>query len=323
MQSLWEDLRGRPPFAQPYVKYTKRLSQFVYDLSRMMTLTDVAEATGLSWDTAKDMVRPFLQKTVDNLRYGDLKYLAIDELYLGRKRKFYTMVIDLESGRIVWVAHGRGGDCLRKFWRRLRLAKAKIVAVAMDMSAAYWKAVRENLREAAIVFDKFHIVKLVNEKLDELRRDLVRQAEGLLNTSIKGLRYLLLTRRDHLAADKQYTLDVALKFNQPLFSAYYLKEELTLLWEQPTLEGMKAFLEDWCRRAAQTGIRLFQSLAKTLLSHRSGILSWFTHRINSGRMEGINNKIRTLTRSAYGYRDESFFFLKLYNLHRSRQELVG
>lgn len=323
MQSLREDLRGLPPFAQPYVRYTKRLSQFVYDLSRMMTLADVADATGLSWDTAKDMVRPFLQKTVDDLRYRDLKYLAIDEIYIGRKRKFYTVVIDLESGRIVWVVHGRGGDCLRKFWRRLRLAKAKIVAVAMDMSAAYWKAVRENLREAAIVFDKFHIVKLVNEKLDELRRELVREAEGLLNTSIKGLRYLLLTRRDHLAVDKLHTLDVALQFNQPLFTAYYLKEELILLWEQPTLEGMKAFLEDWCCRAAQTGIRWFQSLAKTLLGHRSGILSWFTHRINSGRMEGINNKIRTLTRSAYGYRDESFFFLKLYNLHRSRRELVG
>jgi transposase len=289
----------------------------------MMTLTDVAEAIGLSWDTAKDMVRPFLQKTMDNLRYRDLKYLAIDEIYVGRKKKFYTVVIDLESGRIVWVAHGRGGDCLRKFWRRLRLAKTKIVAVAMDMSAAYWKAVRENLREAAIVFDKFHIVKLVNEKLDELRRDLVRQAEGLLNTSIKGLRYLLLTRRDHLAADKQHTLDVALQFNQPLFTAYYLKEELSLLWEQPTAAAMEAFLKGWCCRATQTGIRLFQSLAKTLLSHCSGILSWFTHRINSGRMEGINNKIRTLTRSAYGYRDEGFFFLKLYNLHRSRRELVG
>jgi transposase len=289
----------------------------------MMTLTDVADATDLSWDTVKDMVKPFLQKTVDHLRYRDLKYLAIDEIYVGRKKKFYTVVIDLDSGRIVWVAHGRGGDCLRKFWRRLRLAKAKIVAVAMDMSAAYWKAVRENLREAAIVFDKFHIVKLVNEKLDELRRDLVRQAEGLLNTSIQGLRYLLLTRRDHLAADKQHTLDEALKFNQPLFTTYYLKEELSLLWEQPTAAAMEAFLKGWCCRATQTGIRLFQSLAKTLLSHCSGILSWFTHRINSGRMEGINNKIRTLTRSAYGYRDEGFFFLKLYNLHRSRQELVG
>lgn len=299
------------------------MSRFVYDLSQMMTLADAAEATGLSWDTAKEMVRPFLQKTVDELRYKDLKRLAIDELYVGRKKKFYTIVINLESGRIVWVAHGRGGDCLRKFWRRLRLAKTRIEAVAMDMSAAYWKVVREHLPVAAVVFDKFHIVKMVNERLDEVRRALVRQAEDVFKASIKGLRFLLLTRRTNLDEDKQQSLEAALKLNQPLFAAYYLKEELLLLWEQPTAEAMLKFLQDWCRRAMETGLSAFQRLARTLLSHRTGILNWFTHRINSGRMEGINNKIRTLTRSAYGYRDEGFFFLKLYNLHHSRRELVG
>ena len=89
---------------------------------------------------------------------------------MGRRRKYYTLVLDLDSGRIVWVANGRGGDALRKFWRALRCSRAKIKAVAMDMSAAYWAAVADNLPNAAIVFDRFHIVKLVNEKLDDLRR---------------------------------------------------------------------------------------------------------------------------------------------------------
>ncbi len=173
------------------------------------------------------------------MRYRTLTHLAIDELYVGRQKKFYTLVIDLESGRIVWVAHGRGGDCLRPFWRRLRCAHATIVAVAMDMSAAYGKAVREQLPAAAVVIDKFHLVKLVNDHLDAVRRDLVRQAEGTLKTAIKGLRYLLLTRRPRLAEDKLYTLDVALRVNQPLFTAYYLKEELLLLWEQPTADAMR------------------------------------------------------------------------------------
>lgn len=288
-----------------------------------MTLADVAAVTGLAWDTVKAIVRPYLAKELAQLSYRSLQYLAIDEIYVGRTKKFYTLVIDLETGRIVWVAHGRGGECLRGLWRRLRLAKARIQAVAMDMSAAYWRAVQENLREAAVVFDKFHIVKLVNEKLDQLRRELVREAEGITKGAINGLRYLLLTRREHLAGDKMQTLDAALRFNQPLFTAYYLREELGLLWSQPTREAMERFLEDWCRRAAGIGIRLFQSLAKTLLGHRSGILNWMAHPINSARMEGINNKIRVLTRRAYGYRDESFFVLKLYNLHRSRKELVG
>jgi len=288
-----------------------------------MTLSDVAGVVGLSWDTVKDIVTPYLKKAVTPARFKGLKHLAIDEIYVGKKRKFYTIVIDLDNGRIVWVAHGRNSACLRGFWRRLRLAKVKIEAVAMDMGAAYWKAVHDNLPRTAVVFDKFHIVKLVNERLDVVRRQLVREAEQHLKADIKGTRFLLLSRRGNLTSEKMYALDAALKANQPLFTAYYLKEELLLLWAQPTARDMQYFLDSWCRRALETGLAPFKSLVKTLRSRRKGILAWFKYPINSGRMEGINNKIRVMTRSAYGYRDETFFILKLYNLHRSRQELVG
>lgn len=305
------------------MRYTRRLGHYVYALSRVMTLADVAGVVGLSWDTVKDIVKPYLKKTVTPARFKGLRHLAIDEIYVGKTRKFYTLVIDLDTGRIVWVAHGRNQACLRGFWRRLRLAKAKIQAVAMDMSAAYWKAVRDNLRRAAVVFDKFHLVKLVNDRLDEVRRQLVREAEQDLKADIKGTRFLLLSRRDNLSPEKMYALDAALKANQPLFTAYYLKEELLLLWAQPTARDMRIFLDTWCRRALETGLAPFKSLVKTLRSRRKGILAWFTHPINSGRMEGINNKVKVMTRSAYGYRDEAFFILKLYNLHLARQELVG
>ncbi len=288
-----------------------------------MTLADVAGAVGLSWDTAKKIVTPYLKRTVKATRFKGLRYLAIDEVYVGKKRKFYTLVINQSTGQIVWVAHGRGSACLRGFWRRLRLAKAKIKAVSMDMSAAYWKAVRDNLPEAAVVFDKFHIVKLLNDRLDVIRRKLVREAEESLKAYIKGTRFLLLSRRSNLTKGKMYSLDIALRSNQSLFAAYYLKEELLLLWAQPTAKAMRNFLEEWCRRALSTGLAPFKSLVKTLRSHRKGILAWFEHPINSGRMEGINNKVKVMTRSAYGYRDEAFFILKLYNLHHTRQELVG
>lgn len=292
-------------------------------MSRAMTLADVAGVVGLSWDTVKDIVKPQLRKAVTPARFKGLKHLAIDEIYVGKKRKFYTLVIDLDTGRIVWVAHGRSQACLRGFWRRLRLAKAKIQAVAMDLGAAYWRAVRDNLPRAAVVFDKFHVVKLVNERLDEVRRQLVRKAEQDLKADIKGTRFLLLSRRNNLTPEKMCALDAALRANQPLFAAYYLKEELLLLWAQPTAKDMRHFLKSWCRRALETGLAPFKSLVKTLRSRRKGILEWFNHRINSGRMEGINNKVKVMTRSAYGYRDEAFFILKLYNLHHARQELVG
>lgn len=289
-----------------------------------MTLSDVARITGLSWDTVKGMVRPYLVREVKRIRYKDLKRLSIDEIYVGKARKFYTLVINLDNGQIVWVAHGKGSGCLRPFWRRLRRSKARVEAVSMDMSAAYWKMVRDNVPQVAVVFDRFHIVKLVNDRLDKLRRLLVRRARGIVkHDAIKGTRYLLLSRRDNLDGDRLQALDAALRENEPLFTAYYLKEELNLLWAQDTAHAMQTFLRQWCRRASATGIPYFKSLAKTLLRHCQGIVNWFTYRISSGRMEGINNKIRTLTRSAYGYRDEGFFLLKLYNLHRSRQELLG
>jgi len=288
-----------------------------------MTVTDLAAVTGLGWDTVKNIIKARLEKDYGHPRLKELQRLSIDEIYLGRRKKFYTLVIDLDSGRIVWVAKGRGGDALRKFWRALRLSKARIEAVAMDMSAAYWAAVLEHLPDAAIVFDRFHITKLVNEKLDDLRRDMVREAVGLMKQTVKGIRYLLLMRRDNVQDEKLPRLDEALKHNEPLFIGYLLKEALGLLWEQPSYAQMKSFLYQWCTWASESGIRQMMQLAKTLLSHKSGILSWWKHRINNGRMEGINNKIKTLLRQTYGLRDERYLVLKLFGLHNSRQELLG
>jgi transposase len=305
------------------VHYTERLSRYVYALSQVMTLADVADLTYLSWDTVKGIVQKHLQADYGRPCLKGLKYLAVDEIYVGKRRKYYTLVLDLESGRIVWVGHGRGQAALGKFWRRLRLSKAKIEAVAMDMSGAYWAAVLEHLPGAAVVFDRFHIMKLMNEKLDKLRRALMREASSLHQHVIKGTRYLLLRRAQNLTPEQLPKLEEALKLNQPLSQAYYLKEELGLLWAQPSREAMETFLRQWCARAVDTGVALLRQMAKTLLAHASGILSWWQHRLSSGKMEGVNNKIKTLTRQAYGYRDEAFFILKLLALHHSKVQLVG
>jgi transposase len=288
-----------------------------------MTIRDVAEVTGLSWDTVKAIVKKRLQKDYRHLPYKHLKLLSIDEIYMGKKKKFYTLVLDLESGRIVWVRPGRGQAALQGFWRRLRLSKAKLEAVAMDMSGAYWAAVLAAFPKVKVVFDRFHIMKLMNEKLDDLRRALVREAEGPLKLVIKGTRYLLLARPANLKDEQLPKLEKALQLNEPLFQAWYLKEELALLWAQPSYLAMARFLRQWCDQALATGLKGLGQMAKTLLTHRTGILSWWGHRLNNGKMEGTNNKIKTLTRQAYGYRDEEFFILKLLGIHESMFKLVG
>jgi transposase len=288
-----------------------------------MTVTGLATLTGLGWDTVKNIIRARLAKLYRRPHLKEVRRLSIDEVYFGRHQRFYTVVIDLDSGHIVWVAPGRGASALRPFWRALRASRAKIQAVAIDMSAAYWAAVREHLPEAAIVFDRFHIIKLVNEKLDDLRRQMVREATGLMKQRVKGIRYLLLMGRENVAEDQLPRLEAALKHNEPLSMGYLLKEALGLLWEQPSYVQTTSFLHQWCAWADDSGIRQMNQLSKTLRLHQSGILTWWTHRINSGRIEGINNKIKTLLRQTCGLRDERYLILKLLDLHNSRQELLG
>lgn len=288
-----------------------------------MTLLDVAEFTALNWDTVKDIAKRRLRRDYGRIDLKGVRYLSIDEIYVGKRRGYYTLVMDIESGWILWVSQGRGKAGLRGFWPRLRRSRVRIRAVAMDMSGAYWAAVVEALVGVAVVFDKFHIIQLMNQRLNELRLELVREAEGSMKMVIKGTRYLLLTRAANLEEEQLPKLERALKLNEPLSQAWYLKEELSLLWEQSSYAEMNHFLTQWCEQANATGVRQLQKMAKTLQVHRRGILNWWQYRINNGRMEGTNNKIKTVNRQAYGYRDEEFFILKLLGLHESRYKLTG
>jgi transposase len=295
----------------------------VYGLSRVMTMSDVAELTLLSWDTVKAITKTHLAKDYGKPALQGVCYLGIDEIHLGSKQRYYTIVIDLEDGRILWAKPGRGGAALKGFWPRLRRAKAKIKAVATDMSAAYWSAVLDHLPDAALVFDKFHVIKLMNERLDDLRRQMVREAEGAMKLKIKGTRFLLLRNPENLKTEQIPKLDRALRLNEPLLVGWYMKEELRELWNQPSRQDMEAFMKDWCEKAEQSGIGQMIKMAKTLRLHSSGILAYSRYPITSGKLEGINNKIKTLTKRSYGFHDENFFILKLLSLHHSKYKLLG
>jgi len=174
------------------------------------------------------------------------------------------------------------------------------------------------------VFDRFHVMKLMNEKLDDLRRQLVREAETEdAKVAIKGTRWLLLYRRDHLPQNKTRELQKALEMNQPLATAYLLKEELALAWEQENWQAMADFCCAWCEKAMASGIGQLMSMAQSLTDHAEGLLSYTVTQMTSGRMEGINRKIKTLFRQVYGFRDDDFLRLKLYALHESKHKLVG
>ena len=314
------------PFAHERRSYTLGFERYVLDLCRLMSLQDVARHLQVGWDLVKDIQKRSLQARFRKIKVKHLCEIAVDELCIGKGRRFVTIVLDLESGAIVFVGEGRGADALEPFWKQLKRARAKIAAVAMDMSPAYNLAVTTHLPKAVIVFDHFHIIKLFNEKLSDLRRDLYREAtEQMHKKVLKGTRWLLLRNPDNLDDDRDEPrrLEEALALNEPLATAYYMKEDLRQLWSQSNKKTARRILADWIRYAEISGIRMLMKFAKTLALHRESILAYYDYPISTGPLEGTNNKIRTMQRQAYGFRDPEFFKLKLYALHESRYQLVG
>jgi transposase len=313
-------------FADPRRTYTKSFARYALELARLMTVKDVAQHLGVSWDVIKDILKQDLQRRFAKPKLKHLKHLAIDEISVGKGHRYVTVVLDLESGAVVHVGEGKGGDALRAFWRRLRASGAKVAAVAIDMSPAYIDAVTSHLPQATLVFDRFHVMKLFNEKLSDLRRELYRATTDVLQKKVlKGTRWLLLKRPENLDPkhNEPARLQEALELNQPLATAYYLKEQLGEVWEQEDEDEARIFLLDWIAQAECSGIRMLINFAKTLRAHAWGILAYYDHPISTGPLEGTNNKIKTMKRQAYGFRDQEFLKLKILAIHESKYALVG
>jgi transposase len=313
-------------FADERRRYTRAFERYVLELSQGMTIQDVAEHLHVGWDIVKDIQHRYLSRKFRRIQLKHLWQIAIDEIAIGRGHRYLTVVLDLESGAVVFVGDGKGADALKPFWKRLKCSRAKIEAVAIDMSPAYISAVQANLRQAVLVFDHFHIHKLFNDKLSDLRRQLYREAtEPLHKDVLKGTRWLLLKNPENLdpTRDEAKRLHEALVLNQPLATAYYMKEDLRRVWEQPDGQAAQQVLDDWIRRAESSGIPMLTRFTHTLAAHRSGILNYYRYPLSTGPLEGTNTKIRVLQRKAHGFRDTEFFKLKIYGLHETRHELVG
>lgn len=313
-------------FADSRFTFTRSLGRYVLGLSRFMTIKAVSNHLQLSWDIVKTIQKRYLQKRYKKPNLKGLDQIAIDEICIGKGR-YLTVLLNLKSGAVVFVGDGKGSEALEPFWEKIKGKRSvQIKAVAVDMSPAYTKAVREHLPKAKIVYDHFHVIKLFNEKLSDFRRMLFNDtANSIGKAVIKGSRWLLLTARETLALkpDKMTRLDSALALNKSLSTAYYMKEDLRQLWSWDDKKTASWHMDSWISMAKESGISMLSKFAKTLDKHREGILAFYDYRISTGPLEGTNNKIKTMKRQAYGFRDHEFFKLKIMALHETKYALVG
>lgn len=307
-------------FAPGGSHYTHAFAQYVLELLKIGTIKDVATHLGVSWDTVKNIHKQFLKIHYDHPDIKNVKRIGIDEFAVRKGHVYKTIVVDLDTGRIIYVGDGKGADSLTDFWKQVKDQGAQLTAISSDLSPAYINAVSENAPSAIHVFDHFHVVKLMNDAVDEVRRCAWREEKDLNKRKIiKGTRWLLLQNGIDVMDDRHRTrLDNALALNKPLATAYYLKESLRLIWQQETKEKAEAVLDDWVKQARDSGLKPLVKLSNSLMAYRTGILAWYDVNISNGKVEGINNKIKVMKRDAYGFRDDGYFRLRLLSLHDAR-----
>ena len=234
-----------------------------------------------------------------------------------------TIVLDLETGQVLHAQEGKDAQALVPFLEKLKRKRVQPLAVAMDMSPAYLQAVRQVFPEVDIVHDPYHVVSMVNKAIDQTRRDIARELNDQDKQVIKGSRFLLLRGLESLNEYSLSKLMDLMEVNEPLYAAYLLKEDLRTFWNQPNEQSGTMFLDAWITQASSFNLPHFSRLAEALNRHRSGLLSYFRHRISTGPLEGLNNKIKVLKRQAYGFRDQLYFKLRLFFLHEQTPAFAG
>jgi len=342
-----------PFLTNPRARSTRALEWQMVEMRAFMSITDVARWLDVDWRSVKDAEKRILETRYKRIDLKQTHVIGIDEICLFHKlkkgRQYLTVVRDMESGAVVNVSRGKGGDALKAFAWRLRKQGARIDCVCMDMSNAYGKWAKETLPEATVVYDHFHVIKAMNDRINAIRRiamsrisadvrrrimeidveALAKEAvlaaikkeqarEEKAKDSLKGNRRLLLMNAEDLKDNPKAKakLDRMLEDNSDLGKAYVLKEELRDIYAYASEEGKaRTLLEEWIEKAKASDVAQLESMAKTLESHLEGVLGfWKYKRVSNAKTEGFNNKIRWLVKQAYGYRDFKYLKLKIFDL---------
>lgn len=311
------------PFVKGKARHTRRFAQFAIDLVHWMTVLGVARVLGVGWDLVKDIHKERLKSRYKAPPLKDLKYLGIDEFSIRKGHSYMSIFVDLQSGRILHAVEGKAGQDIVPFLKVLRRKARKLEAIAMDMSTAFISAVEEHLPDVAIVFDRYHVSALMNKGIEDLRREQQSQLDEEGKKVLQGTRFLLLNNYETLDQEKQTRLDQLLQVNAPLLTIHTMKEQFREFWEKDSIDQAIPFLDAWCTDAEKSGVKELKKIATTLMHHSHGLLNYYFHRISCGLVEGINNKIKTLKRQAYGFRDMTYFKLRLYHLHHQGYSLTG
>jgi len=292
--------------------YTRRFSQAVPRDCEDAAVSPVASKWGLSVQTVRRIDKRVLEAWSLNRPRRPPRFMGVDEIF-WKKGACLTVVSDLQMAEPIWAGPKRKKETLDRFFAQTLPPRRRraVRAVCVDMWKPFLQSLRQHLPRAAIVFDKFHVMKHVNTAVDETRRQEFFRQKGRLRAVVRGKRWLFLTRWNHLTKAKRGQLNEVFALNRRLFKAYFLKEQIERLWSYTYEGAARRFFENWVDSLRWQRLPAFQKLAATLSRHLEGILNYCRHKIPFGVVEAINANIRSMIRRGRGYRDHEYLILKV------------
>ncbi len=307
--------RERLSFLADKTHYTERFAYYIGRRCRSATVQDVAKELHLDWHAVKDLEKQYMRAQLARAGTPGPKVLGIDEISIRKRHTYRIVVSDLIRGRPIWF----GGDdrseaSMGQFYQWLGAKKSRGVRLAvMDMWKPFRNATAQYAPQAAILFDKFHIMRHLGEALDQVRKSEYARLSGRERRFIKGQKFTLLSNRENLTLEGRQALKTLLAANKRLNTAYMLKESFGQLWSYEREGWARRFFENWRSALKWQRLAPYEKFAAMIDRHWDGIAAYCKpeNKVSLGFVEGLNNKIRVIQRRAYGLRDEEYLRLKI------------
>ena len=307
--------RERLDFLADNVHYTKRFAYYVGRRCRSATIKDIATELHLDWDSVKELDKQYMRAQLARAGTPGPRRIGIDEISIKKRHTYRIVVSDLDRQRPIWF----GGDdrseaSMGQFYAWLGEKKSRRIQVAlMDMWKPFRKATLAAAPQAAILFDKFHVLRHLGDALDQVRKAEYARLSGQDRRFIKGQKYTLLSNRENLTLEGRQALKQLLAANKRLNTAYVLKESFGQLWSYQREGWARRFFENWRAALKWQRLKPYEKFAKMIDRHWDGIAAYChpDNKVSLGFVEGLNNKSRVIQRRAYGLRDEEYLRLKI------------
>lgn len=295
--------------------YTKRFMYHIGKQCRKETIKDVATEHRLHWGTVKELEKQYIREQIQKAGVPRPRVIGIDEISIRKGHTYRIVVSDLELRRPIWFGgKDRSQESMDEFYAFLGEESSKEVRLAvMDMWKAFRSSTKQHAPEAAILFDKFHVLRHLGDALDKVRKHEYRRLSGKSQKFIKGQKYTLLSNRENLTHDGRKGLKLLLAANKRLNTAYLLKESFGQMWSYSSETWARKFFDNWKASLKWQRLKPFEAFAAMIERHWDGIAAYCKpeNKVALGFVEGLNNKIRVLQRRAYGLKDEEYLRLKI------------